>query len=498
MKYRPNGMMMWDTWCINVNGKVHAFHLNFLVPNSPFTAEDAACMGHAISTDLLNWDECERILPPNHEKNPIDSEQKWTGSVVEKDNQFYLFYTMRDSNNNQRIGLAISDNLVDFKEYEGNPVLVPDKDYFLSYDMKKRWTNTTDCRDMLVIKDPGSDGYFGYFVVCADLGGASPKGVIGYAFSDDLIHWEQKGIAFEPDFNGTIEVPDVYCLNGKWYLTILSGTWYGGRGVFHEDGLESGTIYTVSDAPDKPFACSEDNVLMGGSYNSCGYSVRSIDFEGKKYALYVTKEFGKDSLSLPKRIDTLPDGRLRLFYDDLLKSIRTNILCNEKISAEIMEHPQTSFAWQTKGGLWQRNGNNYLIITDKNSWQSALLSAIAKNIELSAYIALNKARAAGFVINSGNGENVNRYVIFVEKAKNRVVISRVYDFGLKEKREYDFSQQDGCHLRVMVVDHSCDVYIDDIFVLNIYFDNLGSNTAGVFADDGETEINDLEIYELKD
>jgi beta-fructofuranosidase len=75
--------------------------------------------GHALSGDLLHWEEREIALSPDR-----PYENSWScfsGSAVEKDGLLYLFYTSVSWKLGQSI--AVSEDGVRFDKYAGNPVL---------------------------------------------------------------------------------------------------------------------------------------------------------------------------------------------------------------------------------------------------------------------------------------------------------------------------------------------------------------------------------------
>ena len=103
MKFKGNGFNMWDVWYVNVEGTVHAFHLK--------SQPGKWNVGHLKTKDLLHFEKCEDVLHPlDEEKYPDDCLGKYTGCAYynEKDKKIYLYYTMRNKNASEKIGLAIS------------------------------------------------------------------------------------------------------------------------------------------------------------------------------------------------------------------------------------------------------------------------------------------------------------------------------------------------------------------------------------------------------
>ena len=157
LHYSPAKYNMWDSWIVDNNEEFHLVHLKGLAGGVTYDSskEDVRGYGHATSTDLLHWTEQEDILEVDKSKNPYDQEFRYTGCTIEHEGVFYTYYTMRKGQG-QRIGVATSKDMYEWEEYEGNPVLVPDEQWFVTFANENvsnnaAWGGTVDCRDMVVI-----------------------------------------------------------------------------------------------------------------------------------------------------------------------------------------------------------------------------------------------------------------------------------------------------------------------------------------------------------
>ena len=84
-------------------------------------------------------------------------------------------------------------------------------------------------------------------------------------------------------------MPNVFALNGKWYLTCLTGNYYGNRGGFDDPYIANGTMFAVSDRPEGPYRETGDNVLLGATHDS-PITVRAFEFQGEMHILYTDRE----------------------------------------------------------------------------------------------------------------------------------------------------------------------------------------------------------------
>lgn len=499
MKYHAQYTNMWDAWFLNVDGKTHAFHLQIPEKDCPLTYEDMWSFGHAVSDDLLHWSQCPNVLPPlRNDDNTKDYHFKFTGCAAEKDGKYYLFYTMRDKEGtNQRIGVAISDDAYNWTLYDKNPVIEPDPDIFIGYTLRKCDWGIVDCRDLAVVKNPEDGLYYGYFATAADVGRLSPVGVIAVAVSKDLLNWEKQAIVYTPRSNGVIEVPDVYFMDGKWYLTMLTGNHYYGRGATDDEYVTTCTIYAVADNPYGPFIEPEDNILIGGIQKS-GFTCRTIEKDGKRYLMYVDRAHGGETLSLPKEVRVSGDkGELGVYWAKIVEKLRKEQLIAQNKLPEIKELPHTSFAWKTLGGTYKKDNNKYIAQTEAFSWQAAGFGICAKSLEYNVDIVLNGAKAAGLWISSREGDKCHNYVFMLEPDKQRVFLTKFYDFEYYAARKYPFEQNKTYSLKLLIIEGVCELYVNEKLLLQCGLEIYEENCAGLFCDRGQAEFENISLYSLE-
>ena len=65
LDYRPRHMALWDPWLVVAGDTVHLFHQQGRIdPGSDRDSADCDAIGHAVSRDLVHWEECEPVLRP--------------------------------------------------------------------------------------------------------------------------------------------------------------------------------------------------------------------------------------------------------------------------------------------------------------------------------------------------------------------------------------------------------------------------------------------------
>ncbi len=187
----PNGLCKF-------NGVYHAFfqHYPYAKVWGPMH------WGHAISKDLIHWEELPIALTPD--KPYENGGGCFSGSAIEKDGVLYLFYTSVSKELGQTQSLAISKDGIIFEKYDKNPIIdkVPSE-------------GSKDFRDPKVFKYEDK-----YMMVCGS--GKDGVGKVLLFESNDLFNWSYVGVLFEDKNCGeVIECPDFFKL-GDDYILMFS------------------------------------------------------------------------------------------------------------------------------------------------------------------------------------------------------------------------------------------------------------------------------------
>lgn len=185
----PNGLCQFG-------GEYHAFF-----QHNPFAARwDTMHWGHAVSKDLLHWEELPIALYPDM---PYENDGGcFSGSALEKDGVLYMMYTAVSKGLGQTQCIATSRDGRHFEKYPGNPVIA----------QSPVDPHSKDFRDPKIF--PYGDEYR---MVCG--AGVEGLGSILLYKSRDLLHWEYIGPIFESrDYGPVPECPDLFPLGGKWVL----------------------------------------------------------------------------------------------------------------------------------------------------------------------------------------------------------------------------------------------------------------------------------------
>ena len=296
----PNGLVFFQ-------GKYHAFFQHY--PYAPRWGQ--MHWGHAVSDDLINWEELPIALYPD---KPYESGERggcWSGSAVIKDNLMYLFYTSVSEEFGQTQSVAISKDGYYFEKYENNPVI-----------KKFPEEGSEDFRDPKVTKIGDI-----YYMVCGS--GKNNIGKILLYSSENLIDWEYAGVLFEgKEYGSVLECPDFFPFNDKYMLMFsqmgretnsvmfVYGDFIGGKFIpisFHTP--EAGPHFY---APQTFLDAIGRRVIIGWLNSWNRPADKSIDYAG--------------ALSIPRELKMI-DGKLCTFP----VSEAANLLKNNDDLVEIRE-----------------------------------------------------------------------------------------------------------------------------------------------------------------
>jgi beta-fructofuranosidase len=207
---------VWDSWHAHDGAEHHIFFLRASrALLEPDRRHHRSSIGHATSSDLRRWQ-----LQPDalvHSDPPAwDDRALWTGSVIRQpDGRWRMFYTAisHAEGRIQRIGTAVSDDLVTWTRSADNPLFEADPRWYEKYD-PALWFDEA-WRDPYVFRDPDGDGWHMLITARARDGSPDGRGVIGHARSPDLVTWETMPPLTAPAGFGQLEVPQSVVIDGQ-------------------------------------------------------------------------------------------------------------------------------------------------------------------------------------------------------------------------------------------------------------------------------------------
>ncbi len=221
MTFRLPDHWVWDSWLADDGEKYHLFFLRasraLIDPNRRHLR---ASIGHAESTDLEEWTLLPDALVAADEP-AWDDLATWTGCTVQgTDGTWHLFYTgvsRAEGGLQQRIGSAVSDDLVTWTRSE-MPPLEADAQWYEKLD-EGTWQDEA-WRDPFVFFDEDSQLWQMLITARSRAGDPDQRGVVGHAVSADLTHWSTRPPLSAPAGFGEMEVIQSRDVDGEAVLVF--------------------------------------------------------------------------------------------------------------------------------------------------------------------------------------------------------------------------------------------------------------------------------------
>lgn len=311
--YTGSGFSDWEIGDITIikdKDTYHLFHL--IIPNHDYIA-------HAVSKDCISWKRVKNAIFVG-DPGEWDDDMLWTMHVCKVDDHFDMYYTglqRRDRGVISRIGLARSNNLMDWEKV---------KDHLFPIEPKGELyeTATSNPRTWLSFRDPFRLEYQGktFLLVGARniQGPISRRGCVGVV---SLTQQETQLMPslFSPLVYDDIECPCAFELHGRFYLI----------GSIREDIKVR--YWFAPELFGEYHSFHADVLLPQGNYAA------RTEQDGEHLLIYNFFYVGKiDALRVlppPKQLETDIKGRL------VLKSYyRWNLMVTERITQQQLEVPQ--------------------------------------------------------------------------------------------------------------------------------------------------------------
>jgi len=214
LHFCPKNAFFGDTMPIKTSDGYHVFY-NKLI-NGLTNKTGTLIWGHTYSPDLVHWEDYPDALLIG-EKGTLDDKHCYSGSVIEKDGTYYIFYTGisegSDGKKKATILKAVSRDLIHWEKYNKKPLLLQPEEY---YRMDGSW------RDPCVFYHPEEKCY--WMFLCAreaEITDDLYSGTMGLAKSEDLEHWTVCPPYWTPRVSTVFECANVFPYEDMWVMTYF-------------------------------------------------------------------------------------------------------------------------------------------------------------------------------------------------------------------------------------------------------------------------------------
>jgi beta-fructofuranosidase len=204
------GNYIGDSWYYVEQEIIHCFYLTCPQTIERHTAWD---IGHATSTDLVNW-QIRELAVKKGNPGAYDGICPATGSVIRFQDHYWMAYTGNWNGPVPSVALAVSKDLYRWEKCAWNPVTRLEPKYYETRGTEPR--NWPHWRDPFVF---AHDGYV-YHYVCARRKSGAPntRGTLGLARTPNMREWEVLPPPVVDPLVGELEVPQVYQSGKRCYL----------------------------------------------------------------------------------------------------------------------------------------------------------------------------------------------------------------------------------------------------------------------------------------
>ena len=244
--YRPTDGVAADFVPFFWDGHYHLFYLK------DYRDEAGRGQGtpwfHLVTRDFVHYQDWGEALA----RGPAGSQDLWvfTGSVIERDGTFYIYYTGHNSNY-QGTGKPVQGVMratsPDLRTWTKDPEFL----FFAPTDLGYE---ADDWRDPYVFWNEEAGEYWMLLAARTNIGPSRHRGLTALAASADLERWVVRQPFWAPDLYYTHECPDLFRIGEWWYLVYST---FSERSVTH---------YRMSRSLQGPWLAPANDTFDGRAY----------------------------------------------------------------------------------------------------------------------------------------------------------------------------------------------------------------------------------------
>lgn len=491
MNFAPSRLdrVLHDTWMFLRDDEIHLFYL------APQVGENAhRLIGHALSTNWLDWEELP-FIELTGAAGEWDSGRIGTGHVFQYDDgRYYMPYTGR-IDPQEDIGLAVSDDLIHWEKVLDHPVWpqAVDLPYERAVGIAPAW------RDPFVVRNPQGE-WEAYLCARCGTGPLAGRACVARCRIDGIDRWTTLDPVAVTGHYAMMEVPELFELDGRYWLTFNSGSAWGRQLDTTRRPCAGGTFYLVADEWDGPWRIPDDNVLIGSADGRRDAVVaRSVEFGGKRVVYHhyngTLDANSHRAMGLPKVLASDGDRLYVKAWSGLEELWLRPLLLDDWQAPE--DGPLSSGQWQvTSGrihGRCERGG------------AACIATAVARDIDVELTVTIEQGARAGIAVGLDDHHGTGLLVL-LDALRDRVTIGWFAKGGgagpyLDETMDtlYQLTETGrDYHLRLIARDRYAELYLDGELVFSTI---TGRASAGggiaCVVDEAEAQFSWKRAHEIK-
>lgn len=500
MIYRPiASRSLWDTWLFEWENQYHLFFLE-----TQQTHNDH--VGHAVSRDLVHWETLPSIYTTG-QPDEWNHKRTATGMVVRHNNMFYMFVGGYDpkvqAGESQVVGLYISRDLYNWEPYSGNPVMFPDFPYLV--DPANGFFNIADWRDPYIVWREDDKHYHAFLCARMPEWDQSNMGsAVAHIRSKDLINWESLPPAAVVKQYPNMEVPEIFELDGRYYLTFSTNSLTGLRINTPSREDIRGTMYMIGSSFDGPFALPGDPLLIGSGHKKMGaYVGRSISYQGGRLLYHQVGDSNvtRPAFGTPKMIRSNEDGSLWLEYLPALEKLETRVLIDSFMN--VPTHVIRDF------GRWVKNENS-LIGSNDTAGSSYRIAEDISDLHIQCRISATSACCAGIMLKISEENKGVAVILDFENQRLQIGTAEIpgiynsalalfgWNCNIHDSQKFSLNRKQVYHLRCFARAEFFEVYLDNSWIFTACLPS-SPQTGNIecYIERGKAEFMDMRLAQIE-
>ena len=420
---------------------------------------------HLVTRDFVNFEDWGEALP----RGVAGSQDVWvfTGSAIERNGTFYIFYTGHNSNFH-KVGKPVQAVM----RATSQDICTWTKDTKFMFFAPEEYEKN-DWRDPFVFWNEESEEYWMLLAARKTVGPNRNRGCTALAASPDLETWEVREPFWAPDEYYTHECPDLFRIGDWWYLVYST---FSERSVTH---------YRMSRSLQGPWLAPANDTFDGRAY----YAAKTASDGERRFV------FGW----LPTRIDEKDDGRWQWGGNLVVHEIQQQV--DGTLTVYMPDTIAAQFSQPVKLdpkpilGTWIVE-NDVITASAVGRFSALALGAMPDQCLIEATITYTKGTAnCGLILRMDDDLN-SYYQVRLEPANQRLVIDhwpRPGDQPFMLECPLALAPNKPVNLRAIAEGTCLVVYANDQVALSCRMYEHHGGKLGLFVTEGEATFQNLSV-----
>lgn len=419
--------------------------------------------------DFINFEEYGEMLP----RGTVEEQDLYvfTGSVIEKDNLYHIFYTGHNphfpekENPQQAVMHAVSKDLRKWEKKPEHTFFSPGTIYEMD-----------DWRDPYVFYNEEQNEYWMLLAARLKTGPSRRRGCIALCTSKDLISWKTAAPFWAPGLYYTHECPDLFKINDWWYLVYST---FSERSVTH---------YRMSRNLTGPWTAPENDTFDGRAF----YAAKTFSDGNRRFA------FGWNPTKVDEKDSNAWQWGGNLVVHEVIQNVDGTLSVKVPETIDRAFNKECEINFDAGLGEWEIDRNT-LSSNSGESFSCAAAGKLPDRCKITATMRFSQ-NTRGFGIMLRTSEDLEKsYYIRFEPGRNRLVFDswpRRGDlpFWTELERPIDLIPGTDIVVNIFIDDTICETYVNDKIAMSTRMYDLKEGNWGVFINEGSAVFRSVRMF----